>query len=88
MSGCCEGGAGAVQTERDPVCGRSVNRVTALRHEHLHEDYFFCSESCRSIFIIEPESVLRGDKRRQADTGPVAAVRAWLGRAFKTGGVQ
>lgn len=54
MSGCCDSGASQTLTERDPVCGRSVNRVTGWRHEHADRDFFFCSARCQARFIAAP----------------------------------
>lgn len=54
MSGCCDSGSTPVLAERDPVCGRAVNRVTAWRHEHEYRDYFFCGERCQQRFIANP----------------------------------
>lgn len=49
----------AGQVVRDPVCGMTVNpdagKPTATYREHT---YHFCSESCHSKFLAEPETYL------------------------------
>lgn len=74
MSGCCDSGGGSMLTERDPVCGRVVNRVTALRYEHENGDYFFCGERCRQQFIANPPGVLA--------TAPPPVTAGWFSRAW------
>ncbi len=44
----------------DPVCGMTVDRAKALRHEHGGRTYYFCSSGCRDAFIADPERYLRG----------------------------
>ncbi|MCP9229148.1 heavy metal translocating P-type ATPase [Mesorhizobium sp. LMG 17147] len=44
---------------RDPVCGVTVDRAAGKpTAEHGGHRYHFCSESCRSKFIAEPEKYL------------------------------
>jgi len=47
--------AGAVTKAKDPVCGMSVDPVTA-RHSVVHDgrEYFFCSKRCLEKFATEP----------------------------------
>ncbi|MEL6297476.1 MAG: heavy metal translocating P-type ATPase [Pseudomonadota bacterium] len=42
---------------RDPVCGMTVNLVTA-KHTHLHDDhvYAFCSKHCEATFAADPSA--------------------------------
>lgn len=61
-------------TERDPVCGMTVNRVTARRHEYGNQDYFFCSERCWEQFIANPAAVL-------AKPTPVTA-ESWFAKVW------
>src|SRR5579864_5047269 len=57
-------------TERDPVCGMSVNPATAKhRAEHGGHRYFFCGAKCRERFVAEPNRFL--DSAR-ANLHPVA----------------
>ena len=45
---------------RDPVCGMSVDPVTARhRAEHAGHDYFFCGARCRERFVADPAQFLR-----------------------------
>ncbi len=50
----------AVQaTALDPVCGMTVNPMTAkYRAAHEHKDYFFCSEGCLHRFEQNPSHYL------------------------------
>jgi len=44
------------QTERDPVCGMSVNPHTAAgRHEYAGRTYYFCNPRCLEKFRAEPQ---------------------------------
>ena len=44
---------------RDPVCGMTVDPVTAPYHaKHEGEEYHFCSSGCHSKFVAEPERYL------------------------------
>ncbi|WP_342643112.1 heavy metal translocating P-type ATPase [Rhodoligotrophos ferricapiens] len=64
--GCCcgahgdhHGAAHAVQAARDPVCGMSVDPVTAKHsHEHEGETYYFCSAGCKAKFAADPDRYL------------------------------
>jgi YHS domain-containing protein len=38
----------------DPVCGMKVDRVTALRRDHLGGAYYFCSPGCDEAFAADP----------------------------------
>jgi YHS domain-containing protein len=31
-----------------------LDRVSALRRDHLGDAYYFCSEGCREVFTVEP----------------------------------
>jgi len=45
---------------RDPVCGMAVADLrTVVVGSHEGADYFFCSELCRSRFLMEPERYLQ-----------------------------
>jgi Cu+-exporting ATPase len=41
---------------KDPICGMSVEETTPYRIEIKGEDFYFCSESCRSKFQEEHKS--------------------------------
>ena len=52
----------ALEGERDPVCGMTVNPVTAEhRSEHAAHTHFFCGSRCRQQFDTEPERYLTAD---------------------------
>jgi YHS domain-containing protein len=63
-AGHCETGAQMQVTEetvrpltRGPVCGRHITEAQALlRAEHHGRTYLFCSEHCRMLFALRPES--------------------------------
>ncbi|HTJ57303.1 MAG TPA: heavy metal-binding domain-containing protein, partial [Devosiaceae bacterium] len=61
-----DGGARAAEdavTERDPVCGMSVNPATAKWSAgHGGKTYYFCCEGCRTKFAADPESHLSPDR--------------------------
>ncbi len=53
--------APAAQTERDPVCGMSVNPATAKHtHEYGGKKYYFCAASCAGKFKADPQKYLSG----------------------------
>ena len=55
-------------TERDPVCGMSVNPATARHiHEHAGKKYYFCCSGCVEKFKINPQAYLN----RPASSGLV-----------------
>jgi P-type Cu+ transporter len=64
VASCCGGQHGhtettAAATAIDPVCGMRVDPVTAKhRFSYRGQDYFFCSERCRTRFEAEPEKFL------------------------------
>jgi len=39
---------------KDPVCGTTVDRATALRAERNGEVLYFCSSDCREAFLSTP----------------------------------
>ena len=46
-------------TERDPVCGMSVNPATAKHiHEHAGKNYYFCCAGCVEKFKANPQGYL------------------------------
>jgi Cu+-exporting ATPase len=52
---------------RDPVCGMTVNEKTAIKRKIGDRTYYFCSETCASIYE-QPELELKKLKRRVAVT--------------------
>jgi len=61
---CCSGdhahgrGVPTGTVEKDPVCGMTVSRESAHRHEHGATMYFFCSAGCKSNFAANPDKYL------------------------------
>jgi P-type Cu+ transporter len=48
---------------RDPVCGMSVDPMTAQwRVEHRGQTYYFCAGHCQAKFVADPESYLQPKK--------------------------
>ncbi len=62
------------RTARDPVCGMTVDKDTALRAKIGDRTYYFCSQSCVDVYT-QPERELRAMRRRVAMT-LVAAIAA------------
>ena len=62
------------KTARDPVCGMTVDKDTALKAKIGDRTYYFCSQSCLDVYT-QPERELRAMRRRVAMT-LVAAVAA------------
>jgi Cu+-exporting ATPase len=84
-SGCCGGGhdhsahghdhehSGAEATERDPVCGMTVDPATSQhRFEYHGETYHFCSAGCRTKFAADPKAYL--DKRKPKPDVPEGTI--------------
>src|ERR1022692_3754628 len=48
---------------RDPVCGMQVDTSKPVRHQATHNGttYTFCSESCKSKFVADPEKYAMKD---------------------------
>ena len=52
--------------EKDPVCGMDVDPASAeAAWEYGGMVYYFCSVGCLEDFKRDPDSYLRGDKRRE-----------------------
>jgi P-type Cu+ transporter len=62
------------KTARDPVCGMTVDKETALKAKIGDRIYYFCSQSCLDVYT-QPERELKAMKRRVAMTliGVIAA---------------
>lgn len=41
---------------KDPVCGMTVDKVTAIQAKRDGKTYYFCSEHCRQKFLSTPVS--------------------------------
>jgi YHS domain-containing protein len=42
-------------TEIDPVCGMEVDPRRAQSATHDEEVFYFCSDRCRTKFVLEPD---------------------------------
>ena len=62
-------------SERDPVCGMSVERENAnARLEHGGKTYYFCCGECAQKFESDPRSYLVGAQEKKVDAAGRAAV--------------
>jgi YHS domain-containing protein len=55
---------------QDPVCGRHMDEERALLSaEYKGRRYLFCSERCRMLFALRPESfAVEEDQPEEAET--------------------
>ncbi len=62
------------KTARDPVCGMTVDKDTAIERKIGDRTYYFCAQSCADVYE-QPERELKRMKRRVAVTliGVIAA---------------
>ena len=51
------------KTARDPVCGMTVDKETALKSKIGDRTYYFCSQSCVDVYT-NPERELKAMRRR------------------------
>src|SRR3990170_1828772 len=51
------------KTARDPVCGMTVDKDTALKAKIGDRTYYFCSQSCVDVYT-QPERELKAMRRR------------------------
>ncbi len=66
-------GPGGAPEVTDPVCGMTVDPVTAKhRHEHDGRELFFCSARCKEKFVAEPQ---RYASRSATPKEPTVAVK-------------
>jgi len=54
---------------KDPVCGMTISRKTALTESYAGKMFFFCSDRCKSKFLSDPARYASAE----APTQPVAA---------------
>src|SRR5512142_726944 len=62
------------KTARDPVCGMTVDKETALKAKIGDRTYYFCSQSCLDVYT-QPERELKAMRRKVALT-LIAAIAA------------
>ena len=39
---------------KDPICGMTVDKATALQAERDGKTFYFCSDHCRQTFLSTP----------------------------------
>ncbi|MCZ8184032.1 MAG: heavy metal translocating P-type ATPase [Beijerinckiaceae bacterium] len=67
--------AAASSKVKDPVCGMSVDPLTAKHHaRHEEHDYYFCSDGCRVKFIADPQRYLAPPEQRAAEPMPEGTI--------------
>ena len=44
----------SIPATKDPVCGMTVDKATALHAERDGETFYFCGEHCRTKFLSAP----------------------------------
>jgi P-type Cu+ transporter len=72
-SSCCghahhEHHTGAKASERDPVCGMTVDPATSQHRFDYHgETFHFCSAGCRAKFAADPRAYLDNSKPKAAE---------------------
>jgi len=52
----------AESVTKDPVCGMSVDKATALHAERDGKTFYFCSDHCRQNFLSTPAGAKPEDK--------------------------
>jgi Cu+-exporting ATPase len=62
----------AEEALKDPVCGMTVTMESPHKTEHAGRPYWFCSASCRTKFLTEPQKYL-APAAAQAEPMPAAA---------------
>jgi len=56
---------------KDPVCGMKVSRLTAIdEYKYSGKSYYFCAQSCREAFEVEPEKYIRQHRQRGIKSKP------------------
>lgn len=57
----------------DPVCGRPLTEAQALlRTEYEGRTYLFCSEHCRMLFAVRPDSFVGHGEPAREDLAPAS----------------
>jgi P-type Cu+ transporter len=72
------------KTARDPVCGMTVDKETALKAKIGDRTYYFCSQSCVDVYT-QPERELKAMRRRVALTLAAAIAAGGLKIAVSFG---
>ena len=73
---CCAGitdAASIPERVTDPVCGMTVDPAATAHHGwHEGQEHHFCSASCRTKFLADPERYLSDEPRPMAEATPGA----------------
>lgn len=48
---------------KDPICGMTVDKATALHMERDGKTFYFCSDNCQQKFVALPASVKAPENR-------------------------
>jgi len=49
-------------TTKDPICGMTVDKATAIHADRDGKTSYFCSEHCRQKFLAMPADSKPGEK--------------------------
>lgn len=49
-------------TTKDPICGMTVDKATAIHAERAGETFYFCGEHCREKFLANPADTTPEEK--------------------------
>lgn len=49
---------------KDPVCGMEVDPANALKSTYEGKDFFFCCETCKTMFDKEPQEYARKEEEK------------------------
>ena len=57
-------------TQIDPVCGMQVDeKQSAAQSDYQGQNYYFCSQGCKSKFDQNPQQYARGAGQTQTSSG-------------------
>lgn len=51
-----------VSVTKDPICGMTVDKTSAIHADRDGETFYFCSEHCREKFLAMPADVKPAEK--------------------------
>jgi YHS domain-containing protein len=49
---------------KDPICGMTVDELTALKAERDGKTFYFCGDRCRQAFLSDPTGAENAGKPR------------------------
>src|SRR5689334_16704090 len=66
------------RSEKDPVCGMTVDPASASSHAHGGQTYYFCCDGCRAAFAANPQKYIDvASAPEKAPASRVAAAVVW-----------